>query len=186
MNNLFELKGKAPKLKHSAFKTYKSGHIHIDVRYLLQMQDDTRRRYLFVVIDRATRWAFIRIFSAKSAANASHFLRDLKRAFPLNIHTVRTDNSEEFMDRLFGVCKRAATEKHELDKLCDELKTEQRLTQPKSPQTNDMVEPFTGRIENVLQGHHFKSGEDFEQTHLRYVWLYNQQSPQSVLGRRKP
>jgi hypothetical protein len=28
------------------------------------------RRYLFVAIDRATRWVFIRIFKAKTAANA--------------------------------------------------------------------------------------------------------------------
>ena len=49
-----------------------------------------------------------------------------------------------------------------------------------------MVERFNGRIEDVLQGHHFKSGEELEQTLVRYVWLYNQQLPQSVLGSRTP
>jgi hypothetical protein len=34
------------------------------------MADETSRRYLFVAIDRATRWVFIRVFKAKTAANA--------------------------------------------------------------------------------------------------------------------
>ena len=103
VSNLRELKGKAPKPKHSAFKAYEPGYVHIDVKYLPQMQDETKRRYLFVAIDRATRWVFIRIFSAKSAANARRFLRDLERACPLNIRTILTDNGKEFTDRLFGL-----------------------------------------------------------------------------------
>ena len=96
------------------------------------------------------------------------------------------DNGKEFTDRLFGMRKRSATGKHEFDKLCAELDIEHRLTLPKSPQTNGMVERFNGRIEDVLQGHHFKSGEDLAQTLERYVWLYNQQLPQSVLGSKTP
>jgi hypothetical protein len=38
----------------------------------------------------------------------------------------------------------------------------------------------------VLQRHHFRSGEDLEQTHLRYVRLYNGQLPQSALKGRTP
>jgi hypothetical protein len=70
---------------------------------------------------------------------------------------------------------------------------------PKSPQTNGMVpshglkanhcramERFNGRIEEVLQSHHFRSGEDLETTLHRYVWLYNQQLPQSALGSTTP
>ena len=54
------------------------------------------------------------------------------------------------------------------------------------PQTNGMVERFNGRIEGVLQSHRFRSGEDLEQTLLRYVSLYNGQLPQSVLKGRAP
>src|SRR6056297_1889080 len=186
VGNLRELNAKAPKPKHSAFKAYEPGYIHIDVKYLPQMADKTSRRYLFVAIDRATRWVFIRIFSAKSAANARRFLRDLERACPLKIRTILTDNGKEFTDRLFGLRKRAPTGNHEFDKLCVELDIDHRLTPPKSPQTNGMVERFNGRIEDVLQGHHFKSGEDLEQTLERYVWLYNQQLPQSALGSKTP
>ena len=50
------------------------------------------------------------------------------------------------------------------------------------PQTNGMGERFNGRIEEVLQSHHFRSGEELETTLRRYVQLYNQQLPQSALS----
>jgi len=186
VGNLRDLNAKAPKPKHSAFKAYEPGYIHIDVKYLPQMADETSRRYLFVAIDRATRWVFIRVYRAKTAANARRFLRDLERACPMRIQTILTDNGKEFTDRLFGLRKRASTGAHEFDTLCTDLGIEHRLTPPKSPQTNGMVERFNGRIEEVLQSHHFRSGEELEATLHRYVWLYNQQLQQSALGSKTP
>jgi transposase/transposase InsO family protein len=186
VGNLRDVQAKAARPKHSGFKAYEPGYLHIDVKYLPQMADETSRRYLFVAIDRATRWVFIRVFRAKTAANARRFLRDLERACPIRIRTILTDNGKEFTDRLFGLRKRAATGEHEFDKLCAELGIEHRLTPPKSPQTNGMVERFNGRIEEVLQSHHFRSGEELEATLHRYVWLYNQQLPQSALGSKSP
>ena len=49
-----------------------------------------------------------------------------------------------------------------------------------------MVERFNGRIEEVLHSHRFRSGEELETTLHRYVWLYNQQLPQSALGSKSP
>src|SRR6056297_560283 len=49
-----------------------------------------------------------------------------------------------------------------------------------------MVERFNGRIEEVLQSHHFRSGEEPEATLNRYVWLCNQHLPQSALGSKTP
>ena len=95
-------------------------------------------------------------------------------------------SGKEFTDRLFGLRKRAATGEHEFDTLCTTLEIEHRLTPPKSPQTNGMVERFNGRIEEVLQSHHFRSGEEVETTLHRYVWLYNQQIPQSALSSKTP
>jgi transposase InsO family protein len=109
------------------------------------------------------------------------------------------DNGKEFTDRLFGLRKRAQSGQHEFDKLCTALDIEHRLTPPRSPQTNgpplgdcgqspagQRVERFNGRIEDVLQSHHFRSGEELEATLHRYVWLYNQQLPQSALGSKTP
>ncbi|MBW6505695.1 MAG: IS66 family transposase [Rhodobacteraceae bacterium] len=72
--------------------------------------------------------------------------------------------------------------RHEFDLLCADLGIEHRLAPPAHPQTNGMVERFNGRIEEVLQSHHFRSGEELQTTLHRYVALYNQQLPQSALG----
>jgi len=141
---------------------------------------------------------FIGIYNNKTAANAGRFLRDLKRVSAAHLHhsygaandcangSSNIGDGKKFTDRLFGLRKRAATGKHEFDTLCSELGIDHRLTPPKSPQTNGMVERFNGRVEDVLQCHHFRSGEDLNATMHRYVLLYNQQLPQSVLQSRTP
>ncbi len=88
--------------------------------------------------------------------------------------------------RSLFVGKRAPTGEHEFDQLCAERGIEHRLTKSRTPQTNGMVERFNGRISDVLQSHHFVSGEDLAQTLYRYVLLYNQQLPQSTLGSKTP
>lgn len=95
-------------------------------------------------------------------------------------------HGSEFTDRLFGLRKHAATGGHQFDKLSFELDIKHRLTPPKSPLTNGMVERFNCWIEEVLQSHHFRSKEELEATLHCYVWLYNQQLPQSALGSRSP
>ena len=46
VGNLRDLQAKAARPKHSGFKAYEPGYIHIDVKYLPQMADETSRRYL--------------------------------------------------------------------------------------------------------------------------------------------
>ena len=159
VGSLRDLKAKDERPKHSGFKAYEPGYIHIDVKYLPQMANETSRGYLFVAIDRATRRVFIAIYRNKTAANARRFLRDLERACPIRIRTILTDNGKEFTDRLFGLRKRAATGQHEFDTLCSALGTEHRLTPPRSPQTKGMAERFNGCIEDVLESLHFRLGE---------------------------
>jgi transposase InsO family protein len=186
VSNLKALLPKTPAEPRKTFKAYEPGFLHVDVKYLPQMADETTRRYLFVAIDRPTRWVFVRIMPAKTAANARRFLRDLNRACPIRITKLLTDNGKEFTDRLFASRARAASGDHEFDQLCVELGIEHRLTPPKSPQTNGMVERFNGRIADVLKTNRFDSALDLEQTLMRYVALYNTQLPQSVLGSRTP
>jgi len=109
-------------------------------------------------------------------------LRAAQAVIASNSAPFRRCYGKEFTDRLFGLRKRAATGGHEFDKLCSELDIEHRLTPPRSPQINGMVERFNGSIEDVLQSHHFRSGEELETTLHRYAWLYNQQLPQSALS----
>jgi transposase InsO family protein len=173
VENLRNLTARAARPKHSAFKAYEPGYLHIDAKYLPQMADESRRRYLFVAMGRATRWVFIRILPAKTAADARRFLRDLERACPIRIRTILTDSGKELTDRLFGLRKRVATGEPEFDTLCTALEVKHRLTPPKSPQTNGMVERVNGRIEEVLQSHHFGSGEELENTLQGYAWPHN-------------
>lgn len=186
VGNLNALKPKEPTQPHKAFKSYEPGFIHIDVKYLPQMPDEPSRRYLFVAIDRATRWVFVQIKSHKTAAAARSFLSALHKACPINIQKILTDNGKEFTDRLFASRERKATGNHEFDQLCQALNIEHRLTKPRTPQTNGMVERFNGRIADVLKTHRFNSADDLEQTLLRYVALYNHQLPQSALQSKTP
>ena len=60
---------------------------------------------------------------------------------------------------------------HEFGQLCQALGIEHRLTKPKTPQTNGMVERFNRRLSQVLRSHHFNSAEDLEKILHRFVWL---------------
>ena len=71
MGNLNALKPAPAQEPHKAFKSYEPGFVHMDVKYLPQMQDESRRRYLFVAIDRATRWVFVALKKDKSASPAA-------------------------------------------------------------------------------------------------------------------
>lgn len=132
----------ADKPKAKPFKAYVPGFVHVDVKYLPQMVDEDRRRYLFVAIDRATRWVFIAVYATKTATNAKRFLAALAKAAPFHIRTLLTDNGKEFLDRFITSGERTPTGEHAFDQLCTELGIEHRLTKPKHPQTNGMVERF--------------------------------------------
>ena len=78
VGNLHALKPATPQEPHKAFKSYEPGYLHMDVKYLPQMQDETKRRYLFVAIDRATRWVFVAIKKDKNSVPLrATFWRDL-------------------------------------------------------------------------------------------------------------
>ena len=57
------------------FKAYEPGFVHIDVKYLPKMQDEASRKYLFVAIDRTTRWVYLEIRKDKRAKSAQAFKR---------------------------------------------------------------------------------------------------------------
>ena len=186
VGNLNALKPPPPQEPHKAFKSYEPGFVHMDVKYLPQMQDESRRRYLFVAIDRATRWVFVALKKDKSATSARAFLNALHKACPIRIHKRLSDNGKEFTDRLFASRERQPSGNHEFDRLCQELGIEHRLIKPRTPRTNGMVERFNGRIADVLKTHRFSSSGDLEQTLLRYVALYNHQLSQSALKSKTP
>lgn len=100
------------------YKVYEPGYMHVDVKYLPQMQDEDRRRYVFVAIDRATCWASVAIKQHRTAASSKAFLAVVRKAASFRIRTILTDNGKGFTDRLFGSHSRAPTGEYEFNQLC--------------------------------------------------------------------
>jgi transposase-like protein len=61
VGNLKDLLPASEKAVRKPFKAYPPGYLHMDIKYLPQMADEAARRYLFVAIDRATRWVYVAI-----------------------------------------------------------------------------------------------------------------------------
>lgn len=167
------------------FKDYAPGYIHMDIKYLPQMADEASRRYLFVAIDRATRWVYLRMYADQGEASSTDFLRRLRTEAPMKIEKVLTDNGSQFTDRFTGKGKKPSGE-HAFDRECALLGIEHRLIKPRHPQTNGMVERFNGRISDILATTRFRSREDLQTTIERYAKLYNDHLPQRALGHRTP
>jgi transposase InsO family protein len=129
-----------------------AGFIHIDVKYLPPL--NRRRSYAYVAIDRATRFVYLEILPDRRADTAAGFLRRFLDRFPLQVHTVLTDNGSEFTDR-FAVDKKGKPHDkpsgtHPFDLACAARALAHRLTRPFRPQTNGMVERFNRRLGDHL------------------------------------
>lgn len=188
VSNLNALKPETvkPPKTPKTFKDYQPGFLHIDVKYLPQMPDETQRRYLFAAIDRASRWVYVEVLDDKSARSAQGFLKRLIKACPIKILKILTDNGKEFTDRFCATGKRKPTGTHLFDAVCDQHGIEHRLITPRHPQTNGMIERFNGRISDVLTTTRFDSSQDLEATLIRYVRIYNHAIPQRALGHITP
>lgn len=149
------------------------------------MPDEDRRRYLFVAIDRATRWVYVEFKAHKSARTATAFLKSVRAKAPFRIRKLLTDNDKAFTDRLQHKHRQPSGE-HTFDRFCAETGIEHRLSPVRRPQTNGMVERFNGRISEVLATHQFDSRADLETTLKRYYHLYNHYIPQKALRQRTP
>lgn len=168
-----------------SFKDYAPGYLHIDIKYLPQMPDEQTHRYLFVAIDRATRWVYMAIYPDQTMTSSTHFLRKVKEACPVKIVTLLTDNGSQFTDR-FTSNKKEATGKHLFDRLCQQFQIEHRLIPPAHPQTNGMVERFNGRISGIINQTRFASSAELESTLHHYLDIYNYRIPQRALHHKTP
>ncbi|HCJ12610.1 MAG TPA: IS481 family transposase [Opitutae bacterium] len=175
-----------PEKKHKTFKDYAPGYLHIDIKYLPKMPDEAAHKYLFVAIDRASRWVHFSVFSDKTGASASLFLSDVVKAFPGKIAKILTDNGKEFTDRFSVAGERTPTGNHPFDKTCSAHKIDHRLTKPRSPQTNGMVERFNGRIADILKSTRFLSAADLAKTLTDYLYSYNNVIQQRSLDFKTP
>lgn len=171
--------------KPKTFKDYQPGYVHVDIKYLPAMADEDSRTYLFVAIDRASRWVYLERHREKSQRAATRFLKHLHEKAPFHLRILLTDNDQAFTDR-FTQKGRQPSGKHVFDQLCAEYGIEHRLTPPRHPQTNGLVERFNGRIAEILRTTHFDSGADLNSMLWHYNRLYNHHIPQRALGHLTP
>src|SRR6202030_1695243 len=87
ISRLPEVKGSKPSKKK--FKAYPIGYFHIDVA---EVQTAEGKLYLYVAIDRTSKFAFVQLVRKTGRTSASAFFEALIAAVPYKIHTVLTDN----------------------------------------------------------------------------------------------
>lgn len=155
---------KEPKKK---FKAYPIGYFHIDIA---EVRTAEGKLYLFVAIDRTSKFAFADLYSKAGKMNAAQFLRDLIAAVPYTIHTVLTDNGVQFTNR---TCD-SNTLQHIFGRVCDENGIDHRLTKVKHPWTNGQVERMNRTIkEATVKRFHYDDHAQLK-THLAdFIAAYN-------------
>ena len=164
----------------------------MDIKYLPQMPDETERRYLFVAINRATRWVFMEIYADQSGSSRTDFLIKLNKACPIAIVKLLTDNGSQFTDRFTSKKKdpetgdRIRSSKHAFDVLCKQLAIAHRLIPPRHSQTNGMVERFNSRISEIVNQTRFASKGELESTLRNYLKIDNHNIPQRALDNATP
>jgi transposase InsO family protein len=154
------------------FKTYPIGYFHIDIA---EVQTAEGKLYLYVAIDRTSKFAFVQLVRETGRTSASAFLVALIQAVPYKIHTVLTDNGIQFtFPPRYADGPTARYMTHMFDMRCRENGIEHRLTKIKHPWTNGQVERMNRTIKDAtVKRYHYDSHRQLE-THLAdFVSAYN-------------
>jgi len=149
------------------FKSYPIGYFHIDIA---EVQTAEGKLYLFVAIDRTSKFARAELHEKAGKMVAAQFLRNLVAAVPYTIHIVLTDNGIQFTNR---ACDRSALE-HIFDRVCDEQGIEHRLTRIKHPWTNGQVERMNRTIKDAtVKRFHYDDHGQLRRHLADFVSAYN-------------
>ena len=169
---------KTPKKR---FKAYPIGFFHIDIA---EVQTEQGRLYLFVAIDRTSKFAFTQLHAKATTRIAGDFLRALVRAVPYKIHTVLTDNGIHFTDPKGEAWSPAEIRQmladkqlfraHSFELACALLDIDHRLTKPAHPWTNGQVERMNRTIkEATVRRFHYDTHDQLERHLADFVAAYN-------------
>jgi len=164
-----------PEKKVGTFKDYELGFVHVDIKRLPKLRTadgEVRKRYLYVAIDRRSRWVHLAVQDDETEASATAFLKEALAAFPFQVTHLLTDRGSCFTaDRFEDVCR--------------ELGVEHRKTRPYTPKTNGMVERFNGRVQREVLGITVAGHRDLELLLVGFNQAYNARR-QRVLDGRSP
>jgi transposase InsO family protein len=163
------------------FKSYPIGYFHIDIA---EVQTAEGRLYLFVAIDRTSKFAFTELHAKATTRTAADFLHALIRAVPYKVHIVLTDNGTHFTDPRGDTWNPAEIREmierkepfraHAFEYACAVTGIDHRLTKPKHPWTNGQVERMNRTIkEATVKRFHYET-HDHLRSHLAdFVHAYN-------------
>jgi transposase-like protein len=170
ISRLPDVEGDKPARK--AFKAYPIGYFHIDIA---EVQTEEGKLFLFVAIDRTSKFAFAQLAEKANRVTASAFLTALVEAVPYKIHTVLTDNGIQFTfppRYADGPTARYVT--HMFDMRCRENGIEHRLTKPNHPWTNGQVERMNRTLkEATVRRYHYDSHEQLRGHLDAFLAAYN-------------
>ena len=114
------------------------GFVHVDLKHLTRLRGQPS--YVFVAIERATRFVHAEVIPTRDAVTVAACLEHFLDAFGHPVHTVLSDNGGEFTDRFAAGVDRRPSGRHPVDRVCAGRGIEHKLTRPFRPQTNGMVE----------------------------------------------
>jgi transposase InsO family protein len=154
------------------FKRYPIGYFHIDIA---EVRTEEGKLYLFVAVDRTSKYAFARLVKKATGAAARAFLDELAAAVPYQIHTVLTDNGIQFADLPKNRDGPTASWRgHPFDRACQELGIEHRLTKPNHPWTNGQVERMNRTLkEATVRRYHYETHRQLEDHLAAFLDAYN-------------
>ena len=170
ISRLPEVEGSKPSKKK--FKAYPIGYFHIDIA---EVQTAEGKLYLYVAIDRTSKFAFVRLVKKTGRTSASVFLEALIAAVPYKIHTVLTDNGIQFtFPPRYADGPTARYMTHMFDMRCQENDIEHRLTKIKHPWTNGQVERMNRTIKEATVQRYYYDRHDQLKAHLAdFINAYN-------------
>jgi transposase-like protein len=154
------------------FKRYPIGYFHLDIA---EVRTEEGKLYLFVAIDRTSKFVFAQLHEAANVKSAVGFLQALIEAVPYTIHTVLTDNGIQFGDmpsRRTGPTARYRL--HMFDRICREHGIEHRLTKPNHPWTNGQVERMNRTLkEATVRRYHYETHWQLREHLEAFLNAYN-------------
>jgi transposase InsO family protein len=170
ISRLAETEGEKPARKK--FKAYPIGFFHIDIA---EVQTAEGKLYLFVAIDRTSKFAFAQLVDKANRVTASTFLTALIKAVPYKIHTVLTDNGIQFrLPPRYADRPTSRFSTHMFGMRCQENGIEHRCTKINHPWTNGQVERMNRTIkEATVKRYHYDDHGQLRRHLADFLNAYN-------------
>lgn len=160
ISRLPDMEGDKP--KRQKFKRYPIGYFHIDIA---ELRTNEGKLYLFVAIDRTSKFAVAQLVDKANRKTAWEFLEAVLEAVPYKIHTILTDNGIQFCEQPRNR-NTAYSRLMRFDMICAANGIEHRLTKPNHPWTNGQVERMNRTIKDATVKRYHYENHDQLRTHL--------------------